>query len=343
MTGKHPAQDRAVQLSAEVWARVLLYQQGGVAELQATSRHRNTAGRLMMLEPSSLFSSQAGHLRLRLVCKKFNNIFKDHGELSQGLTLHADFPTQMLANLVVWMRFHSSSVKTFAAYCGQPCLEVVLASFLGTIVNLRHALLKGFCTSAVELLSQLPSVTTCELVRPCATIGDLSPLQALPHLQKLVLIDGMFDSMHLPLHLTHLTLEHASLDAGSCCTSLKELHLFSSHLSGLGASGIAAFLELETLSCRASSIGAAIASEHFECSKFSFFHLPSSLSALASLQDLAVELGRGPVPGLLLDLSVFSSLSSLRRLWVLSNLASLDVTAGLTALLIWKSCIWPQH
>ena len=148
----------------------------------------------------------------------------------------------------------------------------------------------------------------------------------------MVLIDGIFDIRHLPLHLTNLTLEHANLHAGSCGTSLKNLQVFSSDLSGLEASGIAAFPELETLSCRASFIGAGIASEQFECSKPFVFHLPASLSSLASLQDLAVELS-GPVPGLSLDLSVFSSLSSLRKLWVLSNLASLHVTEGLTALL----------
>lgn len=285
-----------------------------------------------MFEPSSLFSSQAEHLQLQLVCKKFNNIFKDNEEFSQGLTLYPDFPTRVLANLVVWMRFHSSFVKTLAVYCGQPCLEVVLACFLGRPVNLRHALLKDYCTSAVELLSQLPSVTTCELVCPRANSTALSPLLLLPNLQKLVLIDGIFGIMHLPLHLTNLTLEHSNLYAGSCCTSLKNLQLVSSDLSGLEASGVAGFLELETLSCRASCIGAAMASEQFECSKAIFFHLPASLSSLASLQDLAVEL-EGPVRGVSLDLSVFSSLSSLRKLWVLSNLASLDVTAGLTALL----------
>ena len=176
MPSKLAAQDWAVQLPAEVWARVLLYQQGSVAELLANYRHRDSAGRIMMSEPSSLFSSQAEHLRLRLVCKRFNNIFKDHGELSQGLILYPDFPTRMLANLVVWMRFHSSSVKTLAVYCSKPCLEVVLACFVGTLVNLRHTLLEDFSTSAVELLSQLPSVTTCELVRPCGVLSDLSLL-----------------------------------------------------------------------------------------------------------------------------------------------------------------------
>ena len=126
------------------------------------------------------------------------------------------------------------------------------------------ALLEGVCTSANELLSQLPSVTTCELVRPCATATCLSALLSLHNLQKFVPIDGMFEIRHLPLHLT---LEHANLHAGSCCTSLKKLQLFSSGLSGLEAIRIAACLELETLSCRASYIGAVVALERFLCSK----------------------------------------------------------------------------
>lgn len=318
------SQDRAVQLSADLWVKIFLHQQGGV---------NGFPWGLRITEPNSLFHSQAKHQRLRLVCRKFKEIFRSHGELSSGLTLGPEFPTHLLASLVIWLRSHSPYIVTFAAYCGSPCLEVALGGLLHAASNLREMLLYDFSAAAIDLLSHFTSLTTCELLSSNASVLELRRVDTLPSLHKLVLLSGAYIITHLPPQLTNLILEDAQLRADTTCIPpLKKLQLRDSTLSGFHPDGIGAFENLEMLQCCSSYIGAASEAAIFQCSAGeSSFHVPSSLSALTRLSDLSVQ-AAGPCETPEFDVCCFYGLTSLQRLWLSFDYASMYVSPGMTAL-----------
>lgn len=318
------SQDRAVQLSADLWAKIFYEQQGGVNGYPWGLRN---------IEPNSLFHSQAEHQRLRLVCKRFNEIYKHHGELSSGLTLCPEFPTHLLASLVFWLRRHSPFIGTFAAYCGSPCLEVALGGLLHAAPNLRAMLLYRFSAPAMDLIPHFTSLTTCELLAPNASVLEMRRIETLPSLHKLVLSSGAFTIKHLPPQLTNLILEGARLRADTSCTPpLQKLQLRDSYLKGFHPDGIAAFEQLEMLLCRSSYIGAASEAAIFECrAGGADVHVPSSLSALTRLSDLSVQ-AAGPCQTPEFDVCCFYGLTSLQRLWLSFDYASMYVSPGMTAL-----------
>ncbi len=321
----------APQLSDDIWAQILFHVEGGVGDGLA----------LRYDEPDSLYKAQAKYYRLRLVCRKFDQLFRHQGQLCRGLALPACITDEMLQNLGSWLREHSSYVRNLAAYCGSPGLDAALEALAGPPPKLASVFLCNCSISALNKLAVFTSLTSCELVEPQGSTLDLTPLQPLANLQKLILTEGMFTSTLLPPHLTNLTLTHASMTAAeqcSCVTSLKKLRLFASHLIGLHPEGVAACSAVEMLTCVQGQIYAGIGHFSLDCTQDAPFKVPLGFSTLNNLKDLSLVIAStgAPLPFDAAqyghDLSCLQGLILLEKLCVRSTSEDVFVPSGVTAL-----------
>ncbi len=321
----------APQLPDDIWAKIFLHLERGVGDGLA----------LRYSEPNSLVEAQADYYRLRLVCRKFNQVFRQQGQLCRGLALPMCPSDQSLQSLESWLRDHSSYVRNLAAYCGSPGLDVALEALAGPPPKLASVFLCDCSISALNKLAVFTSLTSCELVEPQGNMLDLAPLQPLANLQKLILIEGMFIPTQLPPHLTNLTLSHASTRAAeqcSCVTSLKKLRLFESQLIGLHPDGIVACSAVELLTCAQGQIYAGMGHLSLACTQDSPFNVPFGLSMLNNLKDLSLVIAStaAPLPFDVAqyghDLSCLQGLTSLEKLYVRSTSKDIFVPSGVTAL-----------
>jgi hypothetical protein len=69
--------DGVPQLPADIWAKISFQVEGGVGDGLALRHH----------EPNSLFQEQTEYCQLRLVCRKFDQVFRQHGQLCRGLAV----------------------------------------------------------------------------------------------------------------------------------------------------------------------------------------------------------------------------------------------------------------
>ena len=77
-------------------------------------------------------------------------------------------------------------MQNLAAYRGSPGLDSAIDLLAGPPPQLASVFLCDCDHSAINKLSVLTSLTTCELVEPDVSVLDLAPLQPLANLQKLV-------------------------------------------------------------------------------------------------------------------------------------------------------------
>lgn len=239
--------------------------------------------------------------QLRLVCRKFNDVIKDHPRLSRCLLLSPALTQKSLPSLLAWLQQHAASVQTLAAYCGTPCWEAALTKLLPPQTLLDNMFLSKCSSLVVPLLSGLTAMTCCQVSKPTDSI-DLSPLKKLANLQKLHLSHGGFQAASLPAHLTSLTVQGAALfiqrsPVGcSCVTSLRKLRLRNGYLSGLHPRGLLACSAVEQLQL----VKCAIKADDPECCLRVIYVskpacLPTGISALTLLSSLTVTFGTGAV------------------------------------------------
>lgn len=323
--------DGAPQLPDDVWAKIFLHLEGGVGDGLA----------LRYCERNSLLEAQAEYYQLRLVCRKFNQVFRQQHQLCRGLAVPVSLSDEMLQSLESWLQEHGSFVQNLAAYCGSPVLDSAIDLLAGPPPQLASVFLCDCDHSAINKLSVFTSLTSCELVGPDVNVLDLSPLQPLANLQKLVVADGLFKTNQLPPHLTNLTLNHAVVTAAkqsSCVTSLKKLRLLESQLIGLHPDGIAACSAVQLLLCGQGCLHAGMGHLFLACSRELPFTVPPGLSSLEKLTYLSLAIAS---TGALLpydvaqyghDLSCLQGLTSLEELGVHSCSDDIFVPSGVTAL-----------
>lgn len=322
--------DGAPQLPDDIWAKVFSHLEGGVGAGLA----------LRYCDPDVLVEEQAEYYRLRLVCRKFDQVFRQQGQLCRGLALPSclsDHPQK----LDFWLRDHSSYVRNLAAYCGSPGLDAVMEALVGPPPKLASVFMCNCSISALNKLSVFTSLTTCELVQPEGSTQDLAPLQPLASLQKLTLTDGLFTTTQLPPHLTNLTLTSADVTVVEqclCVTSLKKLRLFECQLNGLHPNGIAACSAIQELACVQGRIHAGMGHLWLDCSTDWPFTVPSGLSSLNKLRYLRLTIAStaAPLPfGAAQyghDLSCLQGLTMLEVLVVHSTSGDTFVPSGVTDL-----------
>ena len=321
----------APQLPDDLWASIFLHLERGAGD-----------GLLLRYsEPNSLVEAQAEYYQLRLVCRKFDQVFRQQGQLCRGLALPLRPSEQSLQSLESWLRDHSSYVQNLAAYCGSPGLDAALEALADPQPKLASVFLCNCSISALYELAVFTSLTSCELVEPQGTMLDLAPLQPLANLQKLILTKGRFITTQLPPHLTNLTLTNGSMTAGeqcSCVTSLKKLRLSESKLFGLHLGGIAACSVVELLTCVKGKIYAGMGHFSLDCTQDLPFNVPPGFSTLNNLKDLSLVIAStaAPLPFDAAqyghDLSCLQGLTSLEELSVRSTHEDIFVPSCVTAL-----------
>ena len=159
--------DSAPQLPDDIWARILFHLEGGVGDGLA----------LRYCEPNSLLEAQAEYYRLRLVCRKFDQVFRQQHQLCRGLAVPVPLSDQVLQSLKSWLQKHSSYVQNLAAYCGSPGLNSAIDLLAGPPSKLASIFLWGCSISALNKLTVFTSLTSCELVEPQVSVLNLTPLQ----------------------------------------------------------------------------------------------------------------------------------------------------------------------
>ena len=337
------------QLSDDLWAKILVTLKGGVTDGIC----------LRWIEPNSMAKSQSTFHQLRLVCHKFNDLFRTYPRLHRGLMLPPTLTRESLPSLLAWLQQHGASVEIFAAYCGSPCVEAALQKLMPPQTSLDNVFLSQCSSSAVHSMSGLTSLTYCEITSPNDTI-DLTPLKDLAKLQKLYLTDGNFTANGLPAHLTNLTMEGANLDnlhnllvshsvplGSSCVTSLRKLRVWDGDILGFHAFGVlacSAVEELQMIKCLIPAVELGQCVSLRDNSSIATC-LPVGISTLTLLSSLTLSLGNlhPTVLGTdMVDLGPLHALSLLQDLFVRSeafgvNLrlpAELSALQNLTSLLL---------
>ncbi len=213
-------------LSLDIWAQILSLLGSGVAEETD----------LITLSTKYTFSQQASFYRLRLVCKRFNDVFLEYPDLCRRLVFRQQQADTLNPSLVAWLKRYHTSVQTLAAYCGKSSLIQLLDRLASNNNRLQSVLVQRYLGGSLLSLAPFAHLTALEAVAPRDGFLDLSILRLSNSLQTLVIQDGMFETGSLPPNLTNLYLADSDVESYqdcSCVTSLTRLKLLNSTLCGL--------------------------------------------------------------------------------------------------------------
>ena len=231
-------------LTDGLWAQVFCLVAKEVVDELRTLSYQYPAEVLSKEEYNQLHS-------VRLVCKRFNIVFKKHPVLSAGLFLGAPFSSKAFMSLLDWMQRESTLVEELITNCSVEttlCGGVVAAN--KPFQSLKRVMLHTLTDSAASMLSLCTNLTSC-----CFggfDILDLEPLQALPKLSELTLHHG--DRALGVGKLAKLTALQA-LDIDIQCDisaqfvhGLKRLSVSGGTIEGLADHGVVACTGLQQLS-----------------------------------------------------------------------------------------------
>ena len=311
--------DYASLLSRDLWGRILSFAVAGVAD----------ESDLGLLSPGYCFKQQAAFHNLRLVCKAFNQAFLDYPHLSRGLVLKS--PLGSHNSLMTWLQRHHGSVQTFAGFVESPDVELVLKTLLQRPSALRTVFLQQCNPTGLASLQGWENLTTLEIAVPNDEL-NLSVL-GLTQINTMVLRNGDYRCLHLPEHLSSLTLSGAILvcqPEDACLTSLKKLKLSDSRLQGVHSRGVLGCCSLEGLTCLESLIvhDDAAASSPTDLCCIPPVQVPAEMSVLPNLASLDITIATDST----VHVSFFYGFHSLQDLSVHARGASLHAKNGLHAL-----------
>ena len=289
--------DKSDALPTELWAMVFLH--------TSSNQWRPKADGLTQ-EDLEQYSNLH---RLKLVCKKFRDTFREHDDLFNVLLLRKNTETQALPGLLAWLHRHHTDISLLQSSCGAPCTDAALAYLTGTDKLLR-AHITAPTAAALQILSMCTSLTHCMLLDTTQAQVDLASLKNLPKLVDLRLASAVF--LHVPLTsgLTGLTLTDAEVQVDvidKAVGGLQQLSLIKSEVEGL-REGISTFASLSRLCCRRSIVYA-----FQDANELDTDHRNVNLGVLMSLTclcSLDLHTGSAPYP----SLEPVYALASLRRL-----------------------------
>ncbi len=225
--------------------------------------------------------------QLRLVCKRFNQIFNQHQKLVECLYLKGDLQHTALSSLLLWSLGHKSSVRTFIASCGSPCTEVALAMLSGAALD--AVVIRNPTPCTISTLAAFVSVTTVDLEFEFSGDLDLTALHMLQNLGELHLRAGVFAVDGLAAHVTCLSLNQANVTSAQSCnfvTGLQSLEMNASSFIGLHPLGLSACTALTWLVFDDAEIGAQVQTHYSNIRQGMVTALASGLFFLTNLTCL---------------------------------------------------------
>ena len=252
-------QAKWTQLSRELWSRIL-----------ALAQPDNDPRSAYCLSPFRADVQQ--FYELRLVCKLFDSIFREHPYFESILCLRDDLGVDNLSGLLHWMTKHGISTQTLVPSSGSSFTEAALTALYYQQCQNSSSALETFCAIAPEehmsdrallLLQPLSTLISCTL-----NLGggrqspafSLKALKSLSFLTNLCLSAGNFVEIDSAQHLTHLNISHSKAvcyASPPCVTSLIELEVSSSVVDTFHQKGVFACTKLEVLVCAKSCIQAS--------------------------------------------------------------------------------------
>ena len=170
------------QLPGNLWATIFsCHHPGTVNSLTPCSR------------PWESTSSQEWFLWLRTVCQAFDEVFEEH-HLPSSILIGDQVQSCDLPILVDWLRYRHTSIKTIKLSQSSPWVETTLAALQSPNTSLGAVHLAGsnIPDTAMLMLSSFRTITQCAFDAPKPGVVNLQPLQGLPRLTKLTLINGNF-------------------------------------------------------------------------------------------------------------------------------------------------------
>ena len=225
----------ALSLSSDLWAKVLVHLHEGqeITRYLADNRERE---------------SQAQLLQLKLVCKQFKGVNKDHPELVSRLYVHKAFAVRSLPGLLAWLDQNKSPIQRFESRYENPLVDRVLDGLVSAFSSMKTIDVCRVRNRSIDLVAKFTILEKCALGNRAAHL-DLAPLQALPKLKDLVL-RGNFRRVHHLAVLTGLECISGSVLGGQICKFapiLRRLVVDEGTLMGPNAQGVAACTALTEL------------------------------------------------------------------------------------------------
>ena len=273
----------------------------------------------------AVMRAQAEYIKLRLVCKQYNQIY--NLQKHRSLSLFKDCAGDSLHSLLLWLQGCKNSLQMIETTCSSQCMESLLEATANSPCSLQIVDTDGINNRSVQLMAHCKLLTTCALSQPSVTPLNMLPLQALPCLSKLVLQAGNFINFQALAHLTSLHLRFSTVDSAEdcmCASKLQKLDLYHSRVE-IHSGGVSACQGLKSLSSVESWV---LSDKDANMLNTSFnpdtFQVPDSISVLTCLTQLATQ-----VPAIAieeLDLRWLYSLKTLRDLNLLYTEVSLDMT-----------------
>jgi len=281
------------QLPTDVWAKVFAYLKPSYTaavelfDIEETNEEQK----------QNIVTAQAHHHKLKLVCSSFKQVFQEHSELSDELTLAEGNRSHMVPNALVWSRQSGSAICKFIAFYGGPTQDMLLAAMSSSAPQLKCVHLSGPTKATVSALLAFKFLNCCYLVKPAKALS-LYPLRNLPCLESLSLRSGTFNRLAIPRCVTSLLIGDSCVDCvQELCslTRLEKLVIDASGVSRLHELGILACTSLTRLELSECSVSAADPANQFAVDQQAPLCIPTQLSLLTKLSHLEVDLASSDI------------------------------------------------
>ena len=158
-------------------------------------------------------AESSAYFRLRLVCKAFDQVFRQHHpQLTRSVTLCEHLREQHIPSLLGWLHGCLGLLR-LEAFCASEFLETALVK-LSFATNLEVAYLEAVRPQTINLLPIFGCLRSCHLEPAVRQLEmDLSALQQLCSLESLGLIRGWFTAMPIASSLTALYIDRSRVTA----------------------------------------------------------------------------------------------------------------------------------
>ena len=282
----------AQQLPPEIWAKVFAH---------LLPDHNPCDGDYYVEAKSSsslaaaLLKNQSSLYQLKLVCKKFNQVFTLHSELSDTVFWGSGKGNQVAPSIFLWLQRWRDSIKRVFIVSGGSYQDMALAALTSAASQLRAIALTDAPARVVQLLAAFMSLQRCDLhdlQHPPDSPQGLQALQALPSLQSLNLSCGEFKDVHISGRMAHLSVRTAKLmsfcKVGSI--TLESLRIFDASLRGLHSEGLAGCACLKLLDAEDCTVYASNPLHTLDLDSSAAPRIPANLMDLTQLKSLKIHL-----------------------------------------------------
>ena len=304
-----PAGVALLDWPAEVWAEVFY----ALQPCWPPTHYQFTPASLAASEPVLQYKS---YLNLRLVCRKFDQIFSTHPGLMAHMTFCKADASLFLSKLLAYCKA-GRQLHSLTCFSDTACMGMLLPQFFTEPTKLYGISINAANAATISCLSAFTGLTTIQLHKPAETLLDLQPLAALSSLQILNLQGADFGYLYLGATLTGLSVicsRVACLVNNTEPLRLRNLCVAFGTVHFTNKIGIAACTALTRLRLQSGRVTATGPDWHDSQAP------PKCAVRLVSLTNLTVAMCDE------VDLQQFSTLPALTRLHLLHSAAS--VLAG---------------